>query len=153
MSPKVLQEQRYNEKTDIWSLGCVFHQTLSRTAPFTYGNLLAVVSGPTPGLPVNYSTDTRNLVFVVLDRNQDTRPNAQWIFQSVLGLLANRGLGYQRHLYSPIGRLNIDAKAVGQAVTEYTSSATFVPTEDAVSMEVTRYISKHKNKKSCCSIQ
>jgi len=38
MSPEQIQEQRYNEKSDIWSAGCVLYEMMSLRAPFEATN-------------------------------------------------------------------------------------------------------------------
>lgn len=38
MSPEQIQEQRYNEKSDIWSAGCVIYEALTLRAPFEATN-------------------------------------------------------------------------------------------------------------------
>ena len=38
MSPEQIQEQRYNEKSDIWSAGCVIYEMLALRAPFEATN-------------------------------------------------------------------------------------------------------------------
>jgi NIMA (never in mitosis gene a)-related kinase 2 len=38
MSPEQIQEQRYNEKSDIWSAGCVIYEALALRAPFEATN-------------------------------------------------------------------------------------------------------------------
>ena len=38
MSPEHISEQRYNEKSDIWSAGCVVYEMLALKAPFEASN-------------------------------------------------------------------------------------------------------------------
>jgi serine/threonine protein kinase len=38
MSPELISEQRYNEKSDIWSAGCVVYEMLALKAPFEASN-------------------------------------------------------------------------------------------------------------------
>lgn len=42
MSPEQINESEYDEKTDIWSLGCVIYELVSLIPPFTAGNHLAL---------------------------------------------------------------------------------------------------------------
>ena len=42
MSPEQIHENQNNEKTDIWSTGCVIYELVSLLPPFTAGNHLAL---------------------------------------------------------------------------------------------------------------
>ena len=42
MSPEQINESQYDEKTDIWSMGCVIYELVSLLPPFTAGNHLAL---------------------------------------------------------------------------------------------------------------
>lgn len=37
-APEILQDKFYNEKVDIWGLGCVLYMLASLKHPFDYGN-------------------------------------------------------------------------------------------------------------------
>ena len=39
-APEIVQRQDYNEKADIWSLGCILHELLCLKAPFSGNNPL-----------------------------------------------------------------------------------------------------------------
>jgi len=42
MSPEQIHENAYDEKTDIWSTGCVIYELVSLIPPFTAKNHLAL---------------------------------------------------------------------------------------------------------------
>ena len=42
MSPEQIHENQYDEKTDIWSTGCVIYELVSLLPPFTARNHLAL---------------------------------------------------------------------------------------------------------------
>ena len=44
MSPEQINEANYNEKTDIWSLGCVLYEMVSLKPPFTATNHIALAN-------------------------------------------------------------------------------------------------------------
>jgi serine/threonine protein kinase len=41
-SPELVQNQKYNEKADIWSLGCILYELIMKKAPFQSNNPLSL---------------------------------------------------------------------------------------------------------------
>lgn len=42
--PQIVQNQPYNEKADIWSLGCIIFEIMSLKAPFSGNNPLFIAN-------------------------------------------------------------------------------------------------------------
>jgi NIMA (never in mitosis gene a)-related kinase len=61
MSPEQVLEKPYDEKTDIWSAGCVIYELVSFKPPFMAKNHLAlaekIISGKIERIPERYSED------------------------------------------------------------------------------------------------
>ena len=61
MSPEQINETNYDEKTDIWSTGCVLYELVSLKPPFTASNHLAlankILHGDFERIPLRYSED------------------------------------------------------------------------------------------------
>ena len=59
MSPELVNEKNYNEKTDIWSLGCLIYELASLRPPFEASNQVALAmkinGGKYSRIPLKYS--------------------------------------------------------------------------------------------------
>uniref|UniRef100_H2YAH1 non-specific serine/threonine protein kinase n=1 Tax=Ciona savignyi TaxID=51511 RepID=H2YAH1_CIOSA len=80
MSPEVLKHERYDEKCDIWSLGCVLYEICCFTHAFSGSSLMAVmfkiVSDYNPSLPQLYSRALNTILERCLYRDPRNRPTA-----------------------------------------------------------------------------
>jgi len=69
-SPEVWKDKPYNEKSDIWSMGCVFYEMTTLKPPFhakdMEGLYNKVIRGYYPKLPTHYSKDLTNIINVCL---------------------------------------------------------------------------------------
>ena len=81
MSPEIVQGMGYDEKSDIWSLGCVMYELASLELAFpaeTEAELAKKVLTKTPGpLPGHFSKDLTTLIFSMLTKDPKKRPSAQ----------------------------------------------------------------------------
>ena len=82
-SPELCQEKPYNEKTDMWALGCLVYELAAQRTPFTAANQLAlatkiVQSEPEP-VPQQYSVELQFLINRLLEKDQDVRPSARQV--------------------------------------------------------------------------
>jgi NIMA (never in mitosis gene a)-related kinase len=79
MSPEQINEAKYNEKSDIWSAGCLLYEIAALKPPFEATNHLALAmkikSGKFERLPIRYSEDLQGLVESMLNIDQEKRPS------------------------------------------------------------------------------
>ena len=79
MSPEQMAEASYDEKSDIWSLGCLIYELASLRPPFeanTHMQLAAKIkAGNYERLPLRYSEDLQQLVTWMLTLHPDLRPS------------------------------------------------------------------------------
>ncbi|ORX40631.1 kinase-like domain-containing protein [Kockovaella imperatae] len=82
MPPEILAENRYDTKSDIWSLGCVVFEMCALSSPFstaqTQAELIAMVkSGRLPPLPSSISPELTQVVKAMLTLNPAKRPTTK----------------------------------------------------------------------------
>jgi NIMA (never in mitosis gene a)-related kinase 2 len=75
MSPEQLNENKYNEKSDIWSIGCLLYELCSLSPPFNASNHLALAmkikTGKFERIPKQYSDEMMRVIVWCLHRNQE----------------------------------------------------------------------------------
>lgn len=66
MSPEQINEQKYNEKCDIWSLGCIIYELCALHPPFTAQNPMALAlkikEGKFDRIPRGYSDELQRMI-------------------------------------------------------------------------------------------
>jgi serine/threonine protein kinase len=81
MSPEQINEDKYNHKSDIWSLGCIIYETCALKPPFQAENYLSLAmkikDGKINRIPKQYSDDLQNIIKSMLSIDQDQRPSIQ----------------------------------------------------------------------------
>ena len=92
MSPEIMDNKRYNSKTDIWSLGVILYELVCLKLPFD-GRSMAelvrkIVHSRPAALPSTYSQDLRGLVTSMLEKSTFARPGINAILS--LGIIKNR---------------------------------------------------------------
>ena len=83
MSPEQIDDIKYNEKSDIWSLGCFLYELTTLHPPFeanTHLNLaLKIKSGKVEKIPKMYSEHLCKLINMLMNIDQNLRPNIKEI--------------------------------------------------------------------------
>ena len=79
MSPEQINEQKYNEKCDIWSLGCIIYELCALHPPFTAQNPMALAlkikEGKFDRIPRGYSEELQGMIEWMLQMSEDRRAN------------------------------------------------------------------------------
>ena len=79
MSPEQVDENKYNEKSDIWSLGCFLYELVALHPPFEANNHLSLAlkikSGKIEKIPEIYSHNLEKIILWMMNVEQDKRPS------------------------------------------------------------------------------
>lgn len=76
-SPEIWQDKPYNQKSDMWSLGCVLYEMCTLKPPFVAGDLRSlskkIILGVYPKIPAMYSADMVRTIRGLLQTNPTLR--------------------------------------------------------------------------------
>ncbi|KAM9329509.1 serine/threonine-protein kinase Nek1 [Gastrophryne carolinensis] len=85
LSPEICENRPYNNKSDIWALGCVLYEMCTLKHAFEAGNMknlvLKIIRGSYPPVSTHYSYDLRNLISLLFKRNPKDRPSVSSILE------------------------------------------------------------------------
>ncbi|XP_040567677.1 uncharacterized protein [Lepeophtheirus salmonis] len=85
LSPEVWENKPYNNKSDLWALGCVLYEMTTLKHAFEAGcmkNLiLKIIRGSYPPISPTYTYDLRNLIQALLRKKASDRPSLTSIFR------------------------------------------------------------------------
>lgn len=78
-SPEVWKDQPYDNKSDIWSLGCVLYEAIALKPPFRADDMQGlykkVLKGVYPKIPSQFSPELSLLLRRMLTVNPNKRPS------------------------------------------------------------------------------
>ncbi|KAL4511939.1 hypothetical protein ABPG72_012784 [Tetrahymena utriculariae] len=85
LSPEICQQKPYNQKTDIWSLGCILYELCTLRHAFDakhqQGLVLKILKGNYPSIPNCYSPQLSDLIGEMLQRHPAKRPSVKKILE------------------------------------------------------------------------
>ncbi|BFZ12115.1 hypothetical protein BsWGS_15153 [Bradybaena similaris] len=88
MSPELVNNQSYNEKSDIWSLGCMLYELCALVPPFTASNQSElnrkIRTGDFPRIPSQYSLELDLIIRKMIQVEVCRRPNIDAILADPL---------------------------------------------------------------------
>ncbi|XP_070564800.1 uncharacterized protein [Ptychodera flava] len=83
LSPELCQDIPYNNKSDIWALGCLLYEMCGLEPAFDANNLISlfykIVKCDHAEVPKMYSNDMRELINAILVKEPENRPSASAI--------------------------------------------------------------------------
>ena len=81
LSPELCEKLPYNDKSDIWALGCILYELCTFNHPFDAdcqaSLMLKILKNQPQRIHKSYSDNLQKLIYLILDKNQETRPSCK----------------------------------------------------------------------------
>ncbi|KAL4470324.1 hypothetical protein ABPG74_011935 [Tetrahymena malaccensis] len=88
LSPEICEEKPYNEKSDIWSLGCILYELCTFKHPFEASNqgalVIKILKNKVEPLPSMYSRELQSIVNLLLTKDHLKRPDTTSLLQNTI---------------------------------------------------------------------
>ena len=79
LSPELCEQLPYNDKSDVWALGCILYELCTYSHPFNAefqtALLLKILQKQPKPINKYYSANLQKLINLLLDKNHETRPS------------------------------------------------------------------------------
>ena len=99
LSPELCEEKPYNNKSDIWSLGCVLYELCTLRHPFEALNqgalALKILRANFNPIPAIYSKSLKDVVDKLLTKDYRQRPDIEQILRLDIMIEKMRFYGYE----------------------------------------------------------
>jgi NIMA (never in mitosis gene a)-related kinase len=86
LSPELCEERPYNEKSDVWALGCIVYEMCTKSHPFKATNqgalALKIIKGMYQPIPSSYSADLAQVLALMLTKDYWRRPTTGQLLAS-----------------------------------------------------------------------
>ena len=81
LSPEICEEKPYNEKSDIWALGCIVYEMATNKHPFNATNqgalILKILKGKYDAISSSYSSELKKIIELMLEKNNFKRASIE----------------------------------------------------------------------------
>ena len=86
LSPEICMEKPYNDKSDVWAIGCILYELCCFKYPFDAKSqgalLLKILNNEPQKIDTNfYSKDLQNMINLLLNKNSELRPGCSDILK------------------------------------------------------------------------
>jgi len=85
ISPELCKDQPYNDKSDVWALGCVLYELCTLNHPFEGGTQVEIyekiVTQKFKSINPEYSSDLKRMIDLLLEKDENKRPKMKDILK------------------------------------------------------------------------
>jgi NIMA (never in mitosis gene a)-related kinase len=104
LSPEICEEKPYNEKSDVWALGCILYELITFKHPYNASNqaalLLKIINENYENFSNNIkiSDNLKNIVDLLLEKNYIKRPSMIELINNKIIIEKSKELGFYQNL-------------------------------------------------------
>ena len=102
LSPEICQEKPYNNKSDVWALGCILYELCTFKHPFEAKNqgalILKIMNNKPQNIDNYFSKDLSDLIFLLLEKDSEKRPSCRDILNYDFLINKMKNLGISKYL-------------------------------------------------------
>ena len=104
LSPEICEDKKYNDKSDVWALGCILYELCTYQHPFTArsqgGLILKILNDNPKPIHTYYSKDLSDLIKLIFDKNFEKRPSCLDILKMKFVIEKAKSLGIYEDIKS-----------------------------------------------------
>ena len=97
LSPEICEEKPYNDKSDVWALGCILYELCTFKHPFEARSqgalILKILNNKPEPISSTFSKELNNIIYLLLDKNYDKRPSCIEILKNNMVIDKIKSLG------------------------------------------------------------
>ena len=102
LSPEICEEKPYNDKSDVWALGCILYELCTFKHPFEAKSqgalILKILNNKPEPIDSRYSSDLNNLIELLLDKEPEKRPTCSEILKNNIVINKVKSLGLYEYI-------------------------------------------------------
>ena len=102
LSPEICEDKPYNNKSDVWALGCILYELCTFKRPFEAGSqgalVLKILNNDPEPINQRYSKDLQNLIPLLLNKNSEKRLSCLEILKTNMVIDKAKKLGLYKYI-------------------------------------------------------